>query len=280
MTANISAMTAMARRIVNGNTGYNQAKRWTFYDRATDTFIPHKETDCSAMCGVIARAGTKKLSLGTEHSSFYTGNMEAKMVATGEFMGMAYPGAAGVREGDFLLKPGHVVYAVANNLLAEASIDENGKITGGKPGNQSGQETRLRPNWGGWTRLIRPITTKPKEDGFLMALTTAEQKELLDKVRTISGRVRDLKDYETQGGPAAGTQTISKRILAAVTDGVGVGAGPRARNIQDLITGGGPKGDAKSLIRDILQNQQEIIASQKAILLRLAAIEQGEEEDA
>ena len=161
MAVNVGSMTALARKIVAGNTGYNQARRWAFYDRATDTFIPNKATDCSAMTGAIARAGTKKVNLGTDHAGFYTGNIEQILTSTGEFTGMAYPGAGAVREGDILWKPGHVVYAVSPSQIAEAAFDENGGITGGQDGNQTGQETRITGNYGGWTRLIRPKTTTP-----------------------------------------------------------------------------------------------------------------------
>ena len=193
MAVNIAAMTAMAKKIVNGNTGYNQARRWAFYDRRNDTFVPNQDTDCSAMCGAIARAGTKKVQLGTEHGDFWTGNFESKLVGTGEFKGMAYPGNSAVKEGDFLWKPGHVVYAVSPTMVAEAYIGENGRITGGRPGNQNGMETRIRQNWGGWTRLIRPITTtttKPPTTGGTTTTTALPigEHEMLHIYKTENGK--------------------------------------------------------------------------------------------
>lgn len=236
MAVNIAAMTAFARKVVAGNTGYNQARRWAFYDRATDRFIPNKATDCSAFAGAIARAGTKKVNLGTDHAGFYTGNIESKLVGTGEFTAMAYPGGGAVREGDILWKPGHVVYAVSPTQIAEAYIDERGGISGGQDGNQTGQETRIVGNYGGWTRLIRPKTTTSTtpNGGFLMALSDAEQKKLAERVKNIQDILTGYSE----------NQYVKKGYSLPLIS-------MRVRDIKDYISGNGPQGKADTLLRKI-----------------------------
>lgn len=254
MAVNVNAMTAFARKVVRGNTGYDQGQRWSFYNRATDTFIPNRETDCSALCGAIARQGTRKVNLGTSHAGFYTGNFEAVLVGTGEFIGMAYPGAGAVREGDFLWKPGHVAYAVNNTFIAEAYIDENGQIMGGKPGAQAAWETRIVTNYGGWTRLIRPktISTSNEED----ELNATEKKQLADIHATITSadgrkaavRIRNILDILTG---FKGNSYVQKGYSLPLV-------GMRVRDIKDYISGGGPRGNDETLLRDILARLDNI----------------------
>lgn len=255
MAVNVNAMTAFARKVVRGNTGYDQGQRWSFYDRATDTFIPNRETDCSAKCGAIARQGTRKVDLGTSHAGFYTGNFEAVLVGTGEFIGMAYPGAGAVREGDFLLKPGHVAYAVNPTFIAEAYIDEYGNIVGGKAGAQAGWETRIVTNYGGWTRLVRPKTITTNEEDELNA---TEKKQLADihaAVASADGRkaavrIRNVLDILTG---FKDNQYVQKGYSLPLI-------GMRVRDIKDYLSGGGPRGNDETLLRDIVNTQQLILA--------------------
>ena len=93
-----------------------------------------------------------------------------------------------------------------------------------------------------------------------MALSDAEQKKLF-------ARVQNIQDILTGYAP---NQYVKKgyslpRLLSLVTDGLGVGAGVRARKIQDLVTGGGPSGGDKSLLREILAKLDDISARQAAL---------------
>ena len=49
-------------------------------------------------------------------------------------------------------------------LIGQAGTDENGKITGGKAGDQTGKEVYIRNWWAmGWTQLVRPKTAELAE---------------------------------------------------------------------------------------------------------------------
>ena len=98
-------------------------------------------------------------------------------------------------------------------------------------------------------------TPTQKEDGFLMALTDNEQK-------TLAARVQNIQDILTGFAPNKYVQKgySLPLVVDLVRDALGVGVGRRARTIQDLITGGGPQGQAKSLLREILKNQETILA--------------------
>ena len=103
-----------------------------------------------------------------------------------------------------------------------------------------------------------------------MALTDEQQNKLF-------ARVQNIQDILTGYAP---NQYVKKgyslpRLLSLVTDGLGVGAGVRARKIQDLVTGGGPDGEAKSLLRDILAKLDDISAKQVVLEARLGALEAG-----
>ena len=95
---------------------------------------------------------------------------------------------------------------------------------------------------------------KPKEKGFLMALTDEQQAKVF-------AWMQSTHDILTGYAPNKYVQKgySLPLILSLVRDAVGAGAGARARTIQDLITGGGPRGKDKSLLREILANQGEIL---------------------
>ena len=165
----ISAMVSFANKVINGDTGYNQAKRWTFFNKETRTFIPHKETDCSAFCGAIAAMGGYPVDLS---GWFYTGNMRERMLAAGfEAIPFSSVGLSKLKPGDFVLSTNyHVEFVGTNGMFASASIDENGNATGGKPGNQTGKETRwiapyiYRHGWNYVLRLADPNNLNPNAD--------------------------------------------------------------------------------------------------------------------
>lgn len=274
MAVDVAAMSRFARMVVAGNTGYDQSGRWSFYNRATDVFVPGREADCSSFCGAIARQGTRAVSLGTAHGGFFTGTFESILVGSGEFTGFAYAGSGGVREGDFLLKPGHVVYVLGGGMIAEASIDEYGRITGGRDGNQSGRETRIVGNYGGWTRVVRPKSVGSERVAELNAEETKMLKAVYAFVTSadgsrMPGRIRNFSDWLTEGGPAGGQQTILKKILAAVTDGTGTGAGVRGRQLLDVATGGGPDGQRKNRLSEILARLENLSDRLAALEARL-----------
>ena len=244
-----------ARRIDAANTGYDQSGRWTFFDRPTLQIIPNQEADCSSACAAIIALGGYPIDLGyPSHSGVYTGNFAAAAVQAG-FTLLPFTGLSNLQAGDFVCRPGaHVefVYSASPLTFFSLWIDENGNATGGRSGDQTGGESRFTKGFnysGGWTQVLRPpLDTPPKKEGFLMSLSDAEQAkvaarikniqdiltgftdnpyvkkganfpEVANNVRVTNMRVRQLKDYETQGGPDGNAETISTKILAKL-DGI------------------------------------------------------------
>lgn len=114
--------------------GYDQYQRWDVWDGG--------ETDCSAL--VITCLRQAGFDTG---SASYTGNMSAELTARGwRRLG---PDLSQARPGDILLNDANHVAAVIwgegwGATIAQASVDENGNITGGAPGDQTGWETNER----------------------------------------------------------------------------------------------------------------------------------------
>lgn len=77
--------------------------------------------------------------------------------------------------------------------------------------------------------------------GFLMALTDAEQKKLF-------ARIQNIQDILTGYAP---NKYVQKGYSLPLV-------GMRVRDVKDLVTGGGPRGEDKSLLRAILAGQEEI----------------------
>lgn len=145
------------------NIGYNQARRWTYLDRVNKRIIPGQDTDCSA------------LSMGLAYLAGYPVNIDAQPCYTGTAADIMH--AAGWKIADVsrwslaqindasvagsqLVGDGHMmIKTVHGNLWLSANIDENGNISGGRPGNQTGTEVSVRELWnrhGGWQTLITP----------------------------------------------------------------------------------------------------------------------------
>ena len=113
----------------HGNLGYDQSQRWNI--------VFGGETDCSAL--VIHCAKAAGFDVG---SSTYTGNMRSNFSARG--WAVLSPSVA-KQAGDILLNDAnHVAVYIGNGRLAQASIDERGRITGGASGDQTGYETNTR----------------------------------------------------------------------------------------------------------------------------------------
>ena len=102
--------------------GYCQTNRWG------------KDFDCSSfIITVLERAGIKVKTAGATN----TRNIESVFLKNG-FIKVPL---AQRRRGDILnISAKHCVIFLGNNQIVHASINENGKITGGKSGDQTGRE--------------------------------------------------------------------------------------------------------------------------------------------
>lgn len=178
----IKEMSAFARKIVANNTGYDQFQRWSFFNRKTKTFYSGKEADCSSFCGAVAVMGGYDVDLS---DPFFTGTFKSRLQSAG-FTAIPYKNLSQLREGDFILGPTHVEYCLGDHFVS-ARIDERGRATGGRAGNQNGRETRISNKYvhsRGWTWILRPpvsfVVNKNK---------TASKKSINDVAReVINGR--------------------------------------------------------------------------------------------
>lgn len=120
--------------------GYDQGNRWDIRDGG--------ECDCSSLVVFALR----EAGFDTGKAS-YTGNIASELCARG-WSRVACDGNP--RKGDLLLSEGNHVAAWLGDCLAQASIDENGNITGGASGDQSGRETNTRSYYSyPWTCYLR-----------------------------------------------------------------------------------------------------------------------------
>jgi len=120
--------------------GYDQVKRWG------------PDYDCSSLViSAFEQAGIKVKSAGAT----YTGNMLSNFIKCG----FEKVTDGSLMRGDVLLHPKyHTALMTSSSELVHASIDERGKTTGGKTGDQTGKEICKRSYYRyskGWTYVLR-----------------------------------------------------------------------------------------------------------------------------
>lgn len=158
--------------------GYDQNQRWNIYDGG--------ECDCSSL--VIWALKQAGFDVGT---ASYTGNMSSNLTARG-WKRIPFTSLSQVRAGDILLNDSHHTAAVISGSgttakLAQASIDERGRATGGQAGDQTGSETNIRTVYNyshGWDCILRysggdsgqggTNAQKLEIDGYLGTLSVSE----------------------------------------------------------------------------------------------------------
>lgn len=128
--------------------GYDQSNRWDIRDGG--------ECDCSSLViWALRRAG---FDTG---AATYTGNLSRELAERG-WNRLPFS-IDSVKAGDILLNDMNHVCAVISGsgrtaTIAQASIDERGRITGGASGDQSGNETNTRQVYvysHGWDCILR-----------------------------------------------------------------------------------------------------------------------------
>ena len=113
----------------NANLGYDQSNRWDIR--------PGGECDCSSL--VIYALREAGFDTG---GATYTGNLSANLTARGW---RRLPADGNPQPGDILLNDvHHVAVYLGNGQLAQASIDERGRASGGQAGDQTGRETNIK----------------------------------------------------------------------------------------------------------------------------------------
>ena len=137
--------------------GYDQTYRWG----------EKGDFDCSsAVIEACQRAGIPVKTGGAT----YTGNMYAVFLKNGfrdVTASVNLATGAGLQRGDVLLNHiHHVAMYCGNGMEVEASINEKGTATGGKPGDQTGREFLIRPyrNYP-WNVVLRHVEAGTSTNG-------------------------------------------------------------------------------------------------------------------
>lgn len=212
------------------NLGYDQDNRWDIRDGG--------ECDCSSL--VIWALKSAGFDVG---SASYTGDLSANLTARG-WSRLAFR-MADVRKGDILLCDDHHVCAViagsgSTATIAQASIDERGRIAGGSAGDQTGSETHTRRVYvfsRGWDCILRyeggsGSSGKLKVDGYAGKKTIAEWQRQLGTAQDglVSGQAQlYAKAYPrlTSVTYEGGGSTLMRRVqeIVGVPSPTGVIAG-------------------------------------------------------
>lgn len=164
---------------VNGNVGYDMNQRYNLYNGG--------ETDCSwLICGSAQQVG---FNIGKASTTF---NMAQELTQHGW---VKVPNDGKPQYGDILLNiKHHTALYIGNGQVAQASIDERGKGTGGQTGNQTGYETNIKAYYNyPWDCYLRYTgtnnnNTATTETGFLMALSEYDQQLTKNAVVDINNR--------------------------------------------------------------------------------------------
>lgn len=139
------------------NLGYDQKNRQDFNPIAG-------ECDCSS----LVVCALKEAGFDTGSAS-YTGNLSENLVSRGwkRIVNDGNP-----QRGDILLNDINHVAVWLGDCLAQASIDENGNISGGQSGDQTGKETYLRSYynypWDCYLRYQDQENIQEKEEGEII----------------------------------------------------------------------------------------------------------------
>lgn len=135
--------------------------------------------DCSSL--VITSWENAEVQV-RKNGATYTGNMRNAFLKSGftdVIKTVNLKTRKGMLPGDVLLSEGyHTALYIGNNQLVHASINEFGKITGGKPGDQTGKEICVRSYYNRpWNSVLR-YSEQP--------LTYSESLDILAQTKGIS----------------------------------------------------------------------------------------------
>lgn len=150
------AVTWAIRIAQNPDHGYDQTKRWG------------PDYDCSSLLiSAWEQAGVKVKEAGAT----YTGNMRSAFLRCGfedVTAEINLKTGAGLQRGDIMLNTQHhTAMSIGSGQIVHASINEKGKATGGKAGDQTGREICVRSYYQypkGWDRVLRYVGSGEKEE--------------------------------------------------------------------------------------------------------------------
>ena len=140
----ITAMSAVARQIIDLNTGYGQDARWSFWP-GSGSIRSGQMCDCSSAETAIVILGGYRLAYD---AGLCTANLGQALLDSGDFEQVAYDPKETLPEGRIVIAPGHhVVHSMGGGWVLSASASERGTATGGQPGNQNGREVAMIPQY-------------------------------------------------------------------------------------------------------------------------------------
>ena len=199
----------MRKACEDWSVGYDQSNRQAVYDGG--------ETDCSA----LVLWALRKAGFDTGNAS-YTGNMSSNLTARG-WKRIAFSSLSQVKAGDILLNDSyHTAMVISGSgttaKLAQASIDERGRASGGRAGDQTGNETNIRTVYvysHGWDCILRYAGGESGAldvDGYLGPQSVAEwqRQRKLTADGVVSGQLWECAEayphltsvtYEGDGSP-------------------------------------------------------------------------------
>ncbi|MFR3684348.1 MAG: peptidoglycan amidohydrolase family protein [Enterococcus sp.] len=196
--------------------GYDQSNRLDFREGG--------ETDCSA----LVLHALREAGFDTGQAT-YTGNMRSNLTKRGW---KVVPNNGAPQAGDILLNDvNHVAAYIGGGKLAQASIDERGKISGGKGGDQTGRETNISNYYNyPWNCYLRwtgaSISTgnsdKLNVDGSWGPATTARLQKVLGcsvQDGIISGQI---KNRANKNIPSAEFGTGGSNVIRVLQRKLGV----------------------------------------------------------
>lgn len=175
---------------LHGNLGYDQYQRWDIRVGG--------ECDCSSLVIWCLREAGQDTGGAT-----YTGNLSANLVARG-WQRIIPNGKPQV--GDILLNDvHHVAVYVGNGQLAQASIDERGRASGGRSGDQSNYETNVRSYYDyPWNCYLRYVGNDGGSSAPAKSVTKTDGQLMLD----------------IDGDPGAHTYSRFQQVMGTPIDGV------------------------------------------------------------
>lgn len=172
MTKKQAFVDAMRYWCEDGNLGYDQSNRWDIRYGG--------ECDCSSLVyWCLWDADYLKRPTGNLYAhTLFTGSLRNHLINAGW---KVCPVNGNPQVGDVLLNDTHhVAVCIAPGRIAQASIDERGKATGGQSGDQTGKETNTRSYYNyPWSCYLRP-PTETEDD--------ADMPRLTDKIKAANGK--------------------------------------------------------------------------------------------
>ena len=144
MTAIDKYIAYMTELVTNPKHGYDQIHRWG------------PDYDCSS--SIISSVQNGSGIPVKDKGATYTGNMRAAFKKCG-FVDIPFKKGMTLIRGDILLNEiHHTAMYIGDNKVAQFSINEKGKTTGGASGDQTGRESSIGPYYvysKGWDYVLR-----------------------------------------------------------------------------------------------------------------------------